>query len=141
MKTKLSGEIGDRVFDRTACPGFSIGVLARKIIAERVVDFLQFAQESFVLRNFLQPRLPRELEHADGIMVCPVPKLRIELPEQTTRGGLPSPPKIETHLAQRLKRLRQDRSDIVSLKSRHAGAAGNRAGVNRENFIGQVSPG
>ncbi len=49
MKTKLSGEIGDRVFDRTACPGFSIGVLARKIIAERVVDFLQFAQESFVL--------------------------------------------------------------------------------------------
>src|SRR6266480_363636 len=141
MKTKLGGEIGDRVFDRAACPGFSKRILARKIIAERVVDFLQFAQESFVLRNFLQPRLPRELEHADGIMVCPVPKLRVELPEQTTRGGLPSPPKSEAHLAQRLKRLRQDRGHIVNLKSRHASAAENRAGVNRENLIGQVSPG
>src|SRR6266496_3108343 len=124
MKTKLSGEIGDRVFDRTACPGFSIGVLARKIIAERVVDFLQFAQESFVLRNFLQPRLPRKLKHADGIMVCPVPKLRIELPEQAAGGGLPRPPKIKTHLTQRLERRRQGRSHVVSLKSRHANLAG-----------------
>src|SRR6266550_1325966 len=72
-------------------------------------------------------------------MICPVPKLRIELPKQATGGGLPRPPKIETHLTQRLERRRQGRSHVVSLKSRHAKSRRrNRAGVNQENFIGQV---
>src|SRR5437762_14146136 len=53
-------------------------------------------------------------------MIGAVPKLVIEMPKQATRGGLPRPPKIETHLPQRLQRRRQDGRDIVNLKSRHA---------------------
>src|SRR2546426_12136976 len=119
VKTKLCGEIRNRILNRATRSGFSVSVLARKIVTERLVDFLQFTQESFILRNLLQPRLPRKLKHTHWIMVCPVPKLWIELPEQATRCGLPCPPKIETHLAQRLECHRQGRSHIVSLKSRH----------------------
>ena len=54
VKTKLCGEIRNRILNRAARSGFSVSVLARKIIAECVMDLLQLAQESFVLRNFLE---------------------------------------------------------------------------------------
>src|SRR5260370_13902355 len=56
--------------------------------------------------------------------MCPAPKLRIQEPKKATGGGLPGPPKIETHLAQRLERRWQGRSHIVSLKSLHANTPG-----------------
>ncbi len=119
MKTEFGGKIRDRILDRSACSRFPVSVLARKIIAECVMDFLQLAQESFVLRNFLQTRLPRELEHPHRVVIGPVPKLRVEMTKQATRRGLPRPPKIEAHLAQRLERRRQSRSYVISLKGRH----------------------
>src|SRR6516162_4228060 len=42
------------------------------------------------------------------------------MPEESARRWLPCPPKIKTHLPQRLQRRREDGSDIVRLKSRHA---------------------
>src|SRR5437879_12815140 len=94
-------------------------------------------------------------------MICPVPELGVELPEQSPGGRFPSPPKIETHLSKWLQVRRQDRRHIVGLKSRHAfkptavggvypGAKhwrfqkspfdypANRAAVNQENVIRQV---
>src|SRR5438046_2546131 len=95
-------------------------------------------------------------------MICAVPELGVEFPEQPARGWLPRPPKIKTQLPQWLQSRRQDRSDIVSLKSRHvfeltvAGGGdpgcehdrfgdlpfeypANRAAVNQEILIGQVA--
>ena len=123
VKAKLGRKIGDRIFDRTACARFSIGVFASKIIAECVMNLLQLAQESFVLRDFFEARLARELEHAHGIVIRPVPKLGVEMPEKAARGRLPCPPKIEAHLAQRLERSRQSRSHVISLKGRHGRGA------------------
>jgi hypothetical protein len=54
VKTEFGGKIRDRILDRAPCSRFSVSVLARKIIAECVMDLLQLAQESFVLRNFLE---------------------------------------------------------------------------------------
>src|SRR6185437_8603838 len=48
------------------------------------------------------------------------PKFGIEMSEEPARGGFPSPPQVEAHLAQRLKRRRQDGSYVVRLKNRHA---------------------
>src|SRR6266478_553306 len=85
VKTEFGGKIRDRIFDRAACSRFSVRVLARKIIAECVMDFLQLAQEGFVLRNFLQAQLARELEHAHRVVIGPVPKLRVEMTKQAAR--------------------------------------------------------
>ena len=63
--------------------------------------------------------MPRKLQHPHRIMICAVPELSVEFPEQPARGWLPRPPKIKTQLPQWLECRRQDRSDIVSLKSRH----------------------
>src|SRR5947207_10521519 len=41
------------------------------------------------------------------------------MPEESARRRLPCPPKIKTHLPQRLQRRRENGSDIVSLKSWH----------------------
>src|SRR5439155_9584532 len=120
VKTKFGGKIGDRIFDRASRASFSVGIVASQIFLEFLKDLLELAQKILVLRKFLQPGLPRKLQHADRIMICAVPKLMIEMPEQAARGGLPRPPKVETHLPQRLQRRRQDGRDIVSLKSRHA---------------------
>src|ERR1700730_4706048 len=119
VKTEFGGKIRDRLHDRAACSGFSARVLAGEIIAECVMDFLQLAQESFILRNFLQARLPRELEHAHRVVIGPVPKLGVEMTKQAARRGLPRPPKVEAHLAQRLQRRRQGRSHVIGLKGRY----------------------
>src|SRR6266480_708776 len=123
VKTKLSGKIGDGILNRAPGSGFSVGVVSSEIFLEFLKNLLQLAQKSFVLRKFFQPRLPRKLQHPDWIVISPVPKFGIEMPEQPARGRLPRPPKIETHLAQRLQRRWQDGSHIINLKIRHANAA------------------
>jgi hypothetical protein len=87
------------------------------------VHLLQLAQKIFVLRHFDKPRLPRQLEHADGIVVGAVPEFRIEMAEKAARGRLPGPPEIEDHFAQRLERRRQRGDHIIRVVGRH-GAAG-----------------
>jgi len=72
-------------------------------------------------------------------MICPVPEIGIEMAEEPARGGLPCPPQVEAHLAQRFERRRQDGSYVICLKSRHASLHGNRAAVNRENLLRQVA--
>ena len=55
--------------------------------------------------------------------------------------GLPRPPKIKAHLAQRLERRRQGGRDIIGLKRGHSLRAGShrfRAGFNRDWFQRQV---
>src|SRR5882724_840203 len=120
VKTEFSGKIGNGIFDRAAGSDFSIGIVSAEILLEGFKNLLELAHKIFVLRQLFQPRLPRKLEHTHGVVIGAVPQLRVEMPEESTRGGLPCPPKIETHLPQRLQRSRQDGSHIVSLKSRHA---------------------
>ncbi len=57
VKTKLGRKIGDRVLDRAASSRFSVSVFARKIIVKCIMNLLQLAQESFILRNFFESRL------------------------------------------------------------------------------------
>src|ERR1044071_278130 len=95
VKTKFGGKIGDRIFDRASGSDFSVGIVASQIFLEFLKDLLELAQKIFVLRKFFQPRLPRELQHADRIMICAVPKLVIKMPEQSARRRLPCPPKVE----------------------------------------------
>src|SRR6266567_3011816 len=128
VKAKFGRKVGDGIFNRASGSGFSVGIVPAEIFLEFLKNLLQFAQKSLVLRKFFQPGLPRKLQHSDRIVIGPVPKLGIELPEQAAGGGFPSPPKIETHLPQWLKHRRQGRSYIVNLKSRHANAAGETEG-------------
>ena len=123
VKTKLSREIGDRILDRASCTRLSVSLVSAEIFFEFLKNLLQLAEKSFVLCEFFQSGLPRKLEHPDGVMVCPVPKLRIQMTEQPARGRFPRPPQVEAHLAQRLKRRRQDGSDVIRLKSRHASSS------------------
>ena len=73
VKSELGREIRDRSFDRSAGSGFPVSVLAGEIISESIVDLLQFAKKTFVLSEFFQSRLSRELKHAHRIMIGPVP--------------------------------------------------------------------
>src|SRR5437773_10895138 len=123
VKTKFGGKIGDGIFDRAGGSGFSVSVFAPQIFFERVEDLPQLAEKGFILRDFLETRLPRKLKHAHWVVICPIPKLRIELPKKAAGRRLPCPPQIETHLAERLENRRQGRSHIVSLKSRHVNTA------------------
>ena len=122
VKTEFGRKIGNGIFDPAAGTGFSVGIVASQIFLEFFKNLLEFAQKILVLRKFFQSGLPRKLQHADRIMIGAVPKLGIEMSEQAARGGLPRPPKVETHLPERLQRRRQDGRHIISLKSRHAGA-------------------
>ena len=71
------------------------------------------------MRDFYQPGLARELEHADGIVIGPVPKLGIEMAKEAAGGRLPRPPEIEDHFAQRLEGRRKLGNDAVGLKLGH----------------------
>src|SRR5438128_1856372 len=92
VKSELSRKICDGAFDRRAGSGFSVGVLTREIISERVMNLFQFPQKSFVLGQFFQTRLARELEHAYRIVIGPVPKIDIEVAEKPTGRWFPRPP-------------------------------------------------
>ncbi len=73
VKTKLGGEISDRFVQGGAGAGFAVGVFPRQIFFKSVVDFLDFAQKRFVLRQFFQARLPRKLQHARRVVIGPIP--------------------------------------------------------------------
>ena len=81
MKTKFSGEVGDRILDRARGARFSLGVLAPEVFFEFLKNLLQLAQESFILCKLFQAGLPRKLKHPDWIMIRPVPKFGIEMSE------------------------------------------------------------
>src|SRR5207302_5418231 len=81
MESKFGREICDRSFDRRARSHFSVGILAGEIISESIVDLLQLLKKGFVLCELFQSRLARELEHADGIVVGPIPQIGIEMTE------------------------------------------------------------
>src|SRR5438034_248903 len=84
VKSKLGREIRDWSFDGRAGSHFSISVLTHEIISKSVMDLLELAQKIFVLGKLFQSGLTRELEHADWIVVGPVPKIGIEMTEKTT---------------------------------------------------------
>ena len=119
VKAELGGEIGDRFFDRAAFAGFSVSVLAREIIAECVMHFLEFAQEILVLRDLLEPGLPGKLQHPDRIVIRAIPELVIEMAEEAAGGRFPRPPEIENHLAQRLERGRERGDHVIGVIGRH----------------------
>jgi hypothetical protein len=52
-------------------------------------------------------------------MISPIPELGVEMAEESPRGGLPSPPEIETHFPQRFERFGQSGTYIVELVVRH----------------------
>src|SRR4051812_34485347 len=82
VETEFGREIGDRFFDRATGARLPESVLAGEIIAVGVVHLLQLAEEIFVLGDFDEPGLPGKLEHADRVMIGPVPKFWVEVPEQ-----------------------------------------------------------
>src|SRR5438874_13068826 len=85
VKTKFGGKLGHGTFDRAGGSGCSVSVFAPQIFFERVEDLPQLAEKGFILRDFLETRLPRKLKHAHLAVSCPSPNLRIELPK--TRAG------------------------------------------------------
>jgi hypothetical protein len=87
VKAELSGEISDRFLDFAGGTDLTIGVLSCEVTAERIVDVFQFPQETFVVRDFDETGLARELKHPDRIVISPVPKLRIEMPEKPRAEG------------------------------------------------------
>src|SRR5437588_11750915 len=91
MKSKFGGEIGHRFLHGRAGTGLPVSILAGEIFLESVVNLLELAQKSFVGREFFQPGLARELEHANGIVIGPVPKLGIEMTKEAASGRLPRP--------------------------------------------------
>ncbi len=124
VETELGREIGDRLLDRAARAGLSVGVFPREIMAEGFVHFLELAQETLVLRDFDEAGLARKLKHPDGIVIGPIPKLGIEMTEKAAGGGFPGPPQIEDHLAQRLERGRQRGDHIIRVVGRHGDVCG-----------------
>src|SRR5205085_5168813 len=119
MKTELGRKICDRTLDRRGGANLSVSVLAREITMEGIVNLLELAQKIFVLRKLFQPCLARELEHADGIVVRPVPQIGVEMAKEAAGGRLPRPPKIEAHLPKRLERRGKRGNHIINLKRRH----------------------
>src|SRR6266480_7671668 len=131
VESKFGGEIRHRFLDDRAGTGFSIGILAGEIFLESVVNLFQLAQKSFVGGEFLQPGLARELEHANGIVVGPIPKLGIEMTKEAARGRFPRPPDVEAHFAQRFERGGKGGDYIIALEVWHGGKAANIAILSR----------
>src|SRR5207248_1572357 len=131
VESKFGGEIRHRFLDDRAGTGFSIGILAGEIFLESVVNLFQLAQKSFVGGEFLQPGLARELEHANGIVVGPVPKLGIEMAKEAASRGFPCPPDVEADLAQRLECWGKGRDYIIALEGRHDRKRANIASLSR----------
>ena len=103
MESEFGREIRDRFLQGRTGASFSVGILAGEIFLESVVNLFEFAEKSFVGGEFFQPGLAGELEHADGVVIGPVPKLGVEMTEKATGGRLPRPPDIEADFAERLE--------------------------------------
>ena len=98
---------------------------------EGVVNQFQLPQKSFIGGEFFQAGLPRELEHANGIVIGPVPKLGIEMTKEAAGGRLPRPPDVEAHFAQRFERGGKGGDYIIALEVWHGGKAANIAILSR----------
>ena len=81
MKTEFGGKIRDRILDRGAGPCLPVRVPASEIFLKILENLFELLQKIFVLCEFLQTRLSRELQHAHWIMIRAVPKLGVEFPE------------------------------------------------------------
>src|SRR5437762_7029985 len=121
VESKFGREIGHRFWQGRAGPVFPISVLAGEIFLEGIVNLFQLTQKSFVGSEFFQPGLARELKHANGIVIGPVPKLGIEMTKEAACGRLPRPPDVETDFAQRLERGGKSGDYIIGLEVRHGG--------------------
>ena len=119
VETEFGGKIGNRIFDCAASARFSVGIVASKIFLEFFKNLVEVAEKIFVLSEFLQPGLPRKLQHADGIVICAVPQLGIEMPEEPARGWLPSPPKIVSQFTEWFQHLRQSGRHVERLYRLH----------------------
>ena len=139
VKAELSGKIGDRFLDLARGAGFPVGVFPREITAKGIVNVFQFAQETFVVRDFDETGLARKLKHPDGVVIGPIPKLGIEMPEKPARGRLPGPPQIEDHLAQRLECRGQSGNYIINLVVGHGTAMKRRREFVRKILGGNFS--
>src|SRR5438067_2025493 len=124
-------EIADLFLNDRAGTGFSISVLPSEIFLEGVVNLFQLAQKSFVGGEFFQPGLARKLEHANGIVIGPVPKLGIEMTKKAAGGRLPRPPDVEAHFAQRFERGGRGGDYIIALEVWHGGKGANIAILSR----------
>ncbi len=131
MKSKFGGEIGHRFLHGRAGTALPVSILAGEIFLESVVNLFQLAQKSFVGREFFQPGLARELEHANGIVIGPIPKLGIEMTKEAAGGRLPRPPDVEAHFAQRLERGGKGGDYIIALEVWHGGKRANIAILSR----------
>ena len=121
MKSEFGGKIRHWFLHGRAGAGFSIGILAGEIFLEGVVNLFQLAQKSFVGRELFQSRLARELEHANGIMIGPVPEFGIEMTKEAASGRLPRPPDVKADFAQRLEGGGKGGDYVVTLEIRHGG--------------------
>ena len=121
MESKFGREIGHRLLQDRAEPVFPISVLAGEIFLEGIVNLFQLTQKSFVGGEFFQPGLARELEHANGIVIGPIPKVGIEMTKKAARGRFPRPPDVETDFAQRFERGGKSGDYIIGLEVRHGG--------------------
>src|SRR5205823_9083532 len=110
---------GHRFLHGRAGTALPVSILAGQIFLEGVVNLFQLAQKSFVGGEFFQPRLARKLEHANGIMIGPVPKLGIEMTKEAAGGRLPRPPDVKADFAQGLERGWKGRDYIIGLEVRH----------------------
>ncbi len=119
VEAELRREISDWALQRAAVAFFAVGIGPGQVGAERFVHGLQLAQEIIVLRHFFQPRLPRKLEHADGVVIRPIPEFRVEMAEEAARGRFPRPPDIKDDLAKRLERGGEGGNDVVGVIRRH----------------------
>src|ERR1051325_307515 len=119
MKAELRRKVGNRIVDCGSWSGFSVRLVPSEGFFEILEKLFELPPEIFVLRKLFKPGLPRKLQHAYGIVIGLVPKLGIKFTEQSASGRFPCPPEIETQVPQRLERWRQDRRDVVNLKSRH----------------------
>src|SRR5438552_17799758 len=129
VESKFGREIGHWFLQDRAVPVFPISVLAGEIFLEGIVNLFQLTQKSFVGSEFFQPGLARELKHANGIVIGPVPKLGIEMTKEAACGRLPRPPDVETDFAQRLERGGKSGNYIIGLEVRHGGNGPNGRGI------------
>src|SRR2546423_569231 len=106
VKSELRRKIRDWSFDGCCRADFSVSVLSDEIISESIVDLFQFTKERFVLGEFFQARLSRELQHPHRIVIRSIPQIWIEMTEKPSRQRLPGPPKVEAHFPKRLQRSR-----------------------------------
>ena len=125
MESEFGREIRDRFLQGQAGAIFSVSIFAGEIFLESVVNQFEFAEKNFVGSEFFDSCLAGELEHAHGVVIGPVPKLRVEMTEKAAGGRLPRPPDIGADLTERLEGGGKGGYYIIGVKVRHGGKGAN----------------